>query len=301
MSSSSLYSQDSFIPESERPQNMASIKPHSQQQLASHPPYHLASPNCATNASAMTVKPLCPSESGVGNAVIDPQTQTAAPRPSRLLALPVELRRRILFFVLPYSRSDDKYGTLWQLGDTSVLRTCRQFHDEGTSVLYLSNSFTIIVQQRCSPAAVRSVSSAWDPALTNGLPMWFYHSRVDGSVAMLYFHEPFPMRPEDVWLIRRWNIHIAEMDDYSGDGTPHAVKMGLLLQDRVLGLVDRILQGRQDLKILRVKWQGGYDTAANSNLEQYRKTLLEPLADKAMAIEEEFHPADKPCEFEGQH
>lgn len=156
MSSFSLYSRDRSVPELEQPQSPSSIEPQSQQQLRTRLPNHLASPKCTTDQSAIAIKPFCPSELASGSAAISADTPRAAPHVSRLLSLPLELRQRILFFVLPYSRPDDKYGAIWRLGDTSILRTCRQFHEESTSLLYSSNTFTINVKRGYSLRCARS-------------------------------------------------------------------------------------------------------------------------------------------------
>lgn len=106
----------------------------------------------------------------------------------------------------------------------------------------------------------------------------------DGSVIFRDFQEPFPMRPTDIWLIRRWDVRIAGMKRHKSAGSHDDFKIALMLQDRMQDLVDRILQGRQDLKFLRVKWHGDYATTAS--LKPHDKTILKPLQDVGIAFEE---------------
>ena len=145
MSSFSLSNRDSTIRQLERPSRPSSIEPQSQHQLPTCPSSRLANSRCAKHGSTVVVKPLCPTESGIDNAVIDAQTRCAAPRHSRLLALPVEVRSQIIHLILPYSCPDEIYGYIWHFGSTSILRTCHQLHEEGTTVLYSSNTFQVRV------------------------------------------------------------------------------------------------------------------------------------------------------------
>ena len=281
MSSISIHGDESSIQRLKWPQHPPSIEPESQQQPSSRLPNLVASPDCTTERSAVAIKPLRPSEPGIGNAVIEAQTQCPASRPSRLLALPAELRQRILISVLPYTSPNDNYSPIWQPGDTSVLRTCHRLHEEGTFILYSSNTFQVRGHD------ILLVPQTSDPTPIADFSLWFYHGFRNGSVHTLRkFYKPLPMRPEDVWLVRRWEINILGIDYYKSinDGCD-PFKLGLVIQNRVQNLLNGLLQGQQHLKTLRIRWEGGECEARSA---QHRDTILKPLRDTGMAIEEVF-------------
>ena len=289
MSSISLCSQESSTLESEPPQRMAAIEPQSLQQIPIRLPNHLASGECTTDGSMVAVKPLCSSDSGIDNAVIDTQTQCAAPGPSRFLALPIELRRLNLSSVLPYSWSDDKFGTVWQSGDTSVLRTCHQLHEEGTSVLYTSNAFQLRLTTKWGEHSTELPHTV-DKAPTLDASMYFCCVSQNGRAHIFrQFLEPFPMRPEGVSLIRRWEIYIYGMYHYMRiNGCQDPFTLASMLRDRMQYLVSSRLQGGQDLKMVRVIWECQRWDIQRSEAynDEHRETILKPLCDKGMAVEE---------------
>ena len=68
--------------------------------------------------------------------------------PSLFQSLPLELRRQIYSYLLPYSvRRHDcgKKIPVWQLGSTSILATNRQIHDEAADLMYGNSWFWFII------------------------------------------------------------------------------------------------------------------------------------------------------------
>lgn len=64
------------------------------------------------------------------------------------LRIPLEIRLLIYSHLLPYcTPSNNRRGlkTVWHLGSTSLLSTCRQVHSETSSLLYGTNIFEIDV------------------------------------------------------------------------------------------------------------------------------------------------------------
>lgn len=67
---------------------------------------------------------------------------------SILLRLPIEIRRHIYDYLLPFCvKSRNKRGvrTVWHRSNTAVLATTKQIHAETTDILYGSNIFEIDV------------------------------------------------------------------------------------------------------------------------------------------------------------
>lgn len=283
MSSIPVYGQDCSIPDSKQYQDRSSVEPQSQQQLSSRPPDCLINSNCTTEESEEADKPICASGTESNNAVTDPHLQCAAPQPSRLLALPIELRRQILHLVLPFGRHRGLNGSLWHLGDTSLLRTCHQLHEEGTFVLYSSNIF----QLRVRPGDYTPVvTSRVDLAPIEKFSLWFFSQPRTDIHILREFFEPLPMRLEDVWLIRRWEIYIFGIYPYMKINDCYdPFKVALVLRDRLQNLVNGILQGRQDLKMVRIVWE---TEECEVHSDEHRETMLKPLRDKGMAVEEVF-------------
>lgn len=286
MSNISVYGRHCSIPESKQYQDRSSIEPQSQQQLSNRPPDYLINSNCTSEESAEAVKPICASETEGDNAVTDPHLQCAAPQPSYLLALPIELRLRILHFALPYSRPDDIYRYIWHFASTSILRTCHQLHEEGTTVLYSSNTFQIQVLPGKQLNKVRSASTGVVSVLTVDFKLWFYEHYWDLVPTYRCFLEPIPMRLEDLRLIRRWEIHISRIYPYMKTKDCYdPFKVALVVQDHVLSLLNGILQGIQDSRKVRVRWSGA---ACEVHSDKHRETILKPLRDKGTEVEEVF-------------
>ena len=89
----------------------------------------------------------CSTGSTTADALHD-TTSSTDPSSSRLLTLPWEIRQEILQRALPYSSyagDIESHGVYWCLRSTNVLRTCRQLHVEGTTVLYSLNSFHLVI------------------------------------------------------------------------------------------------------------------------------------------------------------
>ena len=119
--------------------------------------------------------------------------------PSRclLLALPLELRQHIYIYTLPRTYNHQSKGIIWLRGNTNLLATNSQIHDEASRFIYSTNTFLIDVLYDCV-----TFDYKWSSA--NGL---FPRSRL-----------AFPEQLGDryVGLLRNFQVTVHIIDQYTG-------------------------------------------------------------------------------------
>ena len=94
------------------------------------------------------------------------------------------------------------------------------------------------------------------------------------------------MRPKDLRLIRRLDIVVSSIDRYAkSPDCNDPFKLALVVQGRVLELLNGLLRGVQHLKKVRLRWKG---KECEEHSDQHREIILKPLRDKAMEVEEVF-------------
>ena len=190
-----------------------------------------------------------------------------------LLKLPLETRQEILKLLLPYTSLDDRYGPVWHHGSTSLLHTCRQLRKESVAILYSSNTFVFKISPQGSPRIiVRDPSDLRPPKAIRSLMV----------------------RPEpEARLIRKLHIEIMECDTYFRSGE-HWMTMNWP-ENKRLERSPLVLQEKiKDLLGLLPQWGGGVGTArvlwvVNQTRmgKQERQTILQPLHDAGVVVEEE--------------
>ncbi|MCJ1382703.1 hypothetical protein MMC17_005816 [Xylographa soralifera] len=182
------------------------------------------------------------------------------PPPSRLLALPPELRAQILRHLLPHtlpaSRPSDP--PVWLRGTTTILATCRLLHAEGLPLFYSHNVFALDVVWDCCTFAYR----------------YFSHSAATHLlIAPRTMAFPDDLAPRNVALMRKFQVRVCHVDSYlgmmkygyGGKGLAEGLADQVRWLGRILGRLERIAE-------LRVIWKddGGREGVGGGVLEPLR-------------------------------
>lgn len=176
------------------------------------------------------------------------------------LRLPFELRKQILDLVLPSSFAEGYKGWVWQKGNTAILSTCQQIHQEGTRIIYSSNTFVISIH--------------FDHV--NFLCQWY--SPKLSATCHRSMHLYTTLSSRYLGLMRKFNFRIYGVDDYSGMvkyGISNLEALALGFREQLERVCEFIQKGSDDLDVL-VFFRG-----MNSNLgvaeEPYRGIIIRPL------------------------
>ena len=114
-----------------------------------------------------------------------------------LLMLPVELRLKILEFVLPHTINIPRKGMVWIRGSSAVLATSRLLYHEGLGIMYGRNTFVIDV--------------VWD-----GITFAYQWLLQSGLVPKRTLAFPAKMAKRNISQIRRLVVRIHHVDNYTG-------------------------------------------------------------------------------------
>ena len=223
----------------------------------------------SSNSSTQAQQTRPPSEAKQ----ISPMDIAVSHSGSPLLNLPRETRQQILRLLLPYTSFDDRYGPVWHHGCTSLLDTCHLLRKECVAILYSSNTFVFKISPHGPPRFIVQDSSSRRP------------SRAIRSLIV----NPEP----EIHLIRKLHIEIMESDTYfrAGDRwemmnwpeNKRLERSPLVLQGKVKQLVEHIPQWGGGIKTATILWLVNKTRVG----WQQRKTILQPLRDAGVQVEEE--------------
>ena len=122
-----------------------------------------------------------------------------------LLALPLELRRKIYSYLLPHTSFDTRPyrggRTIWNTGNIALFSVCRQLYDECAATLYGDNIFEIRVgYDRVEFIQFRRLKRNGVVPLTLSTPLFcdFFSDRIMSRM-------------------RRIVVNIQYVDDYTGE------------------------------------------------------------------------------------
>ena len=121
-----------------------------------------------------------------------------------LLSIPLELRQHIYSYLLPCTSDilakEQKF--VWIRGNTALLSTCRQIHEECAGQLYGTNTFSLYV--------------VWDCIIFDYA--WILRSSLQPRRRMA-FPETFSMkrRTRGLRLIKKIHVRVHHMDSYTGE------------------------------------------------------------------------------------
>lgn len=120
-----------------------------------------------------------------------------------LLALPLELRRKIYSYLLPRTNFNIQTyrggRTIWEVGNVAILSVCHQLYDECAAILYGENIFEIRVgYDRVEFVQLRKLK--WNGVVPLSTPLFsdFFGDRVVKRMR---------------WVV----VNIQYVDDYTGE------------------------------------------------------------------------------------
>ena len=212
-----------------------------------------------------------------------------------LFTIPLEIRRLILEFALPYATEDAQFGYVWTLGSTSILQTCHQLYHEGTHVMYDANPLNCILDidshEILFCARYLQPSSNPFPKYEDHVDISFNHCRDLTNWTRIYERKVSSetLGWRNVALMRHWVLEIMGCNDLVGEmrfGTSDMVeltdKIRLLVEETVIGLLLRA----EKLSKVMVQWKGTAPDMYTNRLEN-QKRILEPLRLLGVEVEED--------------
>ena len=199
----------------------------------------------------------------------------ASQQTSPFLFIAPEIRNMILKWALPSTYTDENGENVWQLGGTSLLRTCRQLHAEGTSILY-ANPFNFTL----------------DTAISDTIYIRYIHSMYKSGKEWSILKKKVSlanMAPRNVALMRHWI-----MDIVGWGYSPHHSYWWLKREvDFIWWFAEHVeealkgpLQQIKGVKKVTVKWKGECPGSEIVKL-RYRAWILLPFELNRVAIEED--------------
>jgi hypothetical protein len=203
-------------------------------------------------SGALVHKDHLPNQSGP----LDARNDTGFP----FLRLPSELREQVLHLVLPASSYEGYKGWVWQKGNTAILSTSRQMHDEGTRIMYSSNIFV--------------VSLYYDQV--SFLYRWYRPKLSATPHRSMNLYTTFASRYHG--LMRRFNVQIYSMDDYYGMVNYGITNLGALAlgcSEQLRKACEFMQKDSDDLEIL--VFFPGLTSGRTIGCEPYRSIVLQPL------------------------
>ena len=184
---------------------------------------------------------------------LDPEFQQGSTR-CWLLELPVELRLKILEFVLPYTADTGTRGIAWIRGHCAILGTSRLLFSEGIRIVYGRNTFVIDV--------------VWD-----GITFAYQWLLPTGLVPKRTFAFPGKLASRNVSQIRQMLIRIHHVDNYTGmvkhNFSGPGLREGLRIQ--VEQLCQTTLQDTYEINHLHIHFQN------DSHTMSIDQQILRPL------------------------
>jgi len=173
---------------------------------------------------------------------------------SRVLRLPLEVRRHIYSYLLPATVEHGSKGIVWRRGNVAILFVNKQIYQEAISMLYGNNTFIIDVE--------------WDSISFKY--QWLLPSGLVPSRTMKF---PDDIAARNVPFIKRLHIRVHHVDSYTGMVKYNYGGHGLTdgLRNRVEDLC-QVLKGVAELAKLEIQLLDG-----NKNAE-LGQTVLEPFS-----------------------
>lgn len=181
----------------------------------------------------------------------------------------------ILELGLPSTYTDENGENVWQLGSTSLLRTCRQLHAEGTSILY-ANPFNFTL----------------DTGISDTIYIRYVHSGYKSRKGWSILEKKVPlasMAPRNVALMRHWVMEIMGWGKFPNVRFwwfRREVEFIWWFAERVEEVLKGPLQQIKGVKKVTVKWIG---ECPGSEIvkHRYRAWILLPFELNRIAIEED--------------